>query len=269
MYRLARSTWRPFKSWLIRLVIRRYGVDLGEAADPDPDHYPSFNAFFTRALYPGVRPVDAAVDSLVSPADGRISQLGPIRDNRLLQAKGRDYRLWDLLAGEEELVTPFRQGSFMTIYLSPRDYHRVHMPVSGRLVSMHFVPGKLFSVSDATAQLVPNLFARNERLICRFDTAAGPMIMILVGAIFVASIETVWEGEINEPGNNVSSWHYPGHEPIDLAKGEEMGRFNMGSTVILLFPQDRVEWNPQLQPGSEVQVGGAIGRFRPAPAETP
>jgi len=263
MYRLARCSWKPVKDLLIRFALQRYKIDLTQAADPVPANYPSFNAFFTRALRPDARPIAAGPDAIVSPADGRISQFGRIRDHQLLQAKGREYRLWDLLAGREELVAPFRDGHFITIYLSPRDYHRVHMPFAGRLTAMYFVPGRLLSVNDATAALVPDLFARNERLLCHFETPRGPMIVILVGAIFVGSMETVWEGEVREPARQVSIRDYATHDPIDLAKGAEMGRFNMGSTVILLLPPGAADWRDDLTAGGTLRMGEQIGRFRP------
>ncbi len=262
MYRATRVTWKPFKNLLIREVASRYGVDLFEAENPRPESYACFNDFFTRALKPDARPVAADPDAVASPADGKISQAGYAGDGRLLQAKGRDYSLLQLLAGREDLARAFDGGGYVTIYLSPRDYHRVHMPVTGRLREMIFVPGTLFSVSEATTRLVPDLFARNERVICLFDTAAGPMAVILVGAIFVGSMETVWAGEVRGPAGEPTSWIYTGNRPVVLKKGEEMGRFNMGSTVITLFARDRVTWDPALVPGVRVRMGQRIGRIR-------
>jgi phosphatidylserine decarboxylase len=262
MYRLARSQWTPLKNLLIRFVVRRYRVDLQEAMDPEPTRYPSFNAFFTRALKPEVRPVDGEESALVSPADGSVSQAGRIEQGRLLQAKGHDYALEELLGGDRVLAERFAEGSFATIYLSPRDYHRVHMPLAGRLSRMDFVPGELFSVSDATAQLVPRLFARNERVITLFETAVGPVAVILVGAIFVGSIETVWSGEVRERRGTPVRWVYPADEAPELPKGVEMGRFNMGSTVILVLPKDVVQWARRMQPGERLRMGERIGTLR-------
>lgn len=262
MYQLARSQRPWLKDALIRFVSRQYGVDLSEAANPDPASYDSFNAFFTRALKDDARPIDTAGDSIVSPADGTVSQAGNIHNGRIIQAKGHDYSSLELLGGNRALAERFDGGSFATLYLSPKDYHRVHMPLAGRLTGMDFVPGRLFSVSDATTQLVPGLFARNERVICHFDTAIGPIAHILVGAIFVGSMETVWHGEVRGASNHVSRWDYADHTPIELAKGAEMGRFNMGSTVITLLPPGRVAWNDTLRPGSSVRLGQTIGTLK-------
>lgn len=263
MYRAARCRVRWFKNAFIRLIVARYRVDLAEAADPDPGHYDSFNAFFTRALKPDARPIDAHPLSIVCPADGRVSQAGSIDDDRLLQAKGHDYALLDLLAGDQDQAARYRAGRFATVYLSPRDYHRVHMPLAGRLESMSFVPGDLYSVSDATTQLVPRLFARNERVICHFQGEHGPFVMILVGAIFVGSMQTVWHGEVRAD-RGVTRWDY-GEDAPQLAKGEEMGRFNMGSTVILLLPDGAGAWAPELQAGRAVRLGQAIGQLNAPP----
>ncbi len=268
MYRATRITWKPFKNVLIQEVVNRYAVDMFEAENPRPTSYASFNAFFTRSLKPDARPVAAEPDAVASPADGKINQAGYIHDGKLLQAKGRNFSLLQLLGGSYNLSSDFAEGGYATIYLSPRDYHRVHMPVTGRLREMIFVPGTLFSVSEATTQLVPGLFARNERLICIFDTAAGPMAVILVGAIFVGSMETVWAGEVRGPAGEPTTWLYSGEERIVLKKGEEMGRFNMGSTVITLFGRNRVTWDPALQPGVRVRMGQKIGRLRLAQGES-
>ena len=225
MYRVARSTRPWLKDLLITRISRHYGVNMAEAEQPDLGAYPSFNAFFTRALKPGARPI--ARGSLVSPADGRVSQLGAIRGDTLLQAKGHDFDLTALLAGDGDKAAVFRDGLFHTIYLSPKDYHRVHMPFAGRLESMVFVPGDLFSVSEATTQLVEGLFARNERVICHFETDIGPMAVILVGAIFVGSMETVWHGEVRGRRGQPTSWVYQGDARRPFQPGEEMGRFNM------------------------------------------
>jgi len=258
MYYLARCQWSPLKKALIRFVVNRYQVNVAEAASADLDSYPSFNAFFTRALRADVRPIASESDALVCPADGRVSQAGVITQGRLLQAKGHDFQLLELLAGDTALAAAFADGEFATVYLSPRDYHRVHMPLTGRLRRMDFVPGTLFSVSDATTQLVPELFVRNERVVCIFDTDVGPLAVILVGAIFVGSMETTWAGEIRGTGGMTTRHDYPSPDAPTLEKGVEMGRFNMGSTVILLLPKGKVTWDG-LAPGKMVRMGERIG----------
>jgi phosphatidylserine decarboxylase len=263
MYKLARSKWPALKNLLITRVVKRYSVDLGEAKSSSLDSYPSFNAFFTRALKPGARPIASDDRSISSPADGKVNNAGSIEQGQLIQAKGHGYGLMSLLAGDQALAGKFLGGSYATIYLSPRDYHRVHMPVTGQLLEMHFVPGDLFSVSEATTQLVPELFARNERVICIFDTMAGPMAVILVGAIFVGSMETVWEGEVRGPGNDPTIWRYQDEQAVTIRKGEELGRFNMGSTVIVLLPRGQTHWEETLQPGATVRMGETIGRLTP------
>ena len=260
MYRITRVEWKPFKNMLIREVVSRYAVDMFDAENPRPTSYPSFNAFFTRALKADARPIAQQADAVVSPCDGKVSQAGYIERGRLIQAKGHDFDLLALLGGDKDLAETFEDGAYSTIYLSPRDYHRVHMPLSGKLKGMIFVPGKLFSVSDATAQLIPGLYARNERLICGFDTIAGPMLVILVGAIFVGSMETVWAGEVRAPGKDPTKWLYEGKQQITLKKGEEMGRFNMGSTVITLFGKDSVKWDKAFTAGVRVRMGQRIGK---------
>jgi phosphatidylserine decarboxylase len=262
MYRITRATWKPLKNMLIREAVSRYAVDMFDAANPRPTSYPSFNAFFTRALKPDARPIAHQPDAVASPCDGKVSQASYIRKGRLIQAKGHDFDLLALLGGDRDLTETFEDGAYSTIYLSPRDYHRVHMPLSGKLKGMIFVPGELFSVSDATAQLIPGLYARNERLICGFDTIAGPMLVILVGAIFVGSMETVWAGEVRAPGKDPSTWLYEGKQQITLKKGEEMGRFNMGSTVITLFGRDTVAWDKAFTAGVRVRMGQRIGKVR-------
>lgn len=257
MYRLMRSEIPWLKDLLITRISKRYGVDVAEAAQPDTAAYPSFNAFFTRALREDARPIATA--SVVSPADGRISQMGRIDGDRLLQAKGHDFDLLALLAGDRAHAEQFRDGLFTTIYLSPKDYHRVHLPLAGTLESMTFVPGDLFSVSEATTQLVPGLFARNERVICHFSTALGPMVVILVGAIFVGSMQTVWHGEVRGQRGQPTRWVYRGEQRQQFACGEEIGRFNMGSTVIVLLPKDAITWHSDLQPADGVRMGQPIG----------
>ncbi len=263
MYWLTRSQWPPLKDLLIRTVVRLYDVDLSSARQPDIRDYPSFNAFFTRPLREDARPVDEEETAIVSPVDGAVSQAGRIEEGRIFQAKGQDYSLEELLGGDREWAAAFDGGRFATLYLSPRDYHRIHMPVDGRLLQMSHVPGRLFSVSPATTRVVPRLFARNERVVNIFDTPAGPMALIMVGAIFVASMDTVWAGTVAPASRRVSRWDYSGTPPtpVELAKGAEMGRFNMGSTVILLFGPERIDWEDGLRPGATVQMGERIGEW--------
>ena len=244
---------------LIRWFIRRYGVDMSEAADPDPAAYPSFNAFFTRALRPGCRPT--APSGLLCPVDGAISQFGRITRDQIFQAKGHAYSTAALLGGDEALAAPFADGHFATLYLSPRDYHRIHMPGAGRLRLMRHVPGDLFSVNPATARGVPGLFARNERVVCRFDGPQGPFVMVLVGATVVGSMATVWHGVVNPPRpGRIRDWRYD-DTPVDLARGEEMGRFLLGSTVVLLFPPGPLHFNPVWAPGGSIRMGEAMADF--------
>lgn len=242
------------KNWVIGMFVRHFNVDMEEALEPDYERYPSFNAFFTRQLQEGARPI--AGEGVVCPADGAISQLGDIVDGRIFQAKGQDYSCVELLAGDPEWAEKFAGGSFATIYLSPRDYHRVHMPVAGKLLATSYVPGELFSVNGVTAANVERLFARNERLVCYFDTEFGPMAMILVGAMVVAGIETVWSGQVAPPPKSASSIDYcRTPEPVSLARGEEMGRFKLGSTVILLFPEGAIRWQQQYAAGTPTRLG--------------
>jgi phosphatidylserine decarboxylase len=260
MYRATRARWQPWKDLLIRKAIDLYDIDMATAAQPDPSAYEHFNAFFTRALKADARPLDPDGKAVLCPADGALSQAGDIRDGRIFQAKGRDYSLLELLGGDQAWTERFAGGRFATIYLSPRDYHRVHMPLQGRLEQMLHVPGRLFAVNPTTTSLVPRLFARNERVVCLFDGPAGPMAVILVAAIFVAGIDTTWAGTVTPVGRRVGSWQY-GHDraAVELERGAEMGRFNMGSTVVLLFGQDRVRWNNGLEPGARLQMGQGIG----------
>ena len=244
------------KNLLIRRFIAQYNVDMSEAVDSTPEAYANFNAFFTRALKDDARPIDDA--HVVCPADGAISQLGEINRGRIFQAKGQDYSLQTLLGDDKALTAEFDGGSFATIYLSPRDYHRVHMPVDGTLRSMTYVPGKLFSVNTTTAENVRSLFARNERAICVFDTEFGPMAMILVGAMIVAGIETVWDGQVAPPPRQITTRNYPQDAP-SLKKGEEMGRFKLGSTVILLFGKDKIDWLDKFEALSPTRLGEALG----------
>ncbi len=238
---------------LIRWFIQRYGVNMAEAAEPDPAAYASFNAFFTRALRPGARPLAAA--DWVCPVDGAISQFGAIQQGRIFQAKGHDYSATALLGGDSALAAHFQGGHFATLYLSPKDYHRIHMPCAGRLLRMVHVPGELFSVNPTTARGVPGLFARNERLVCVFDSPQGPWVKVLVGATIVGSMATVWHGTVNPPRpGRVREWDYA-DPPIGLAQGAEMGRFLLGSTVVLLFPPGPLRFNPAWAPGGSVRMG--------------
>jgi len=260
MGKLTHSENRLIKDIFIKQVIRLYGVDMAEAVEPQPEHYASFNQFFTRALRPGARPLAAGKGAVVSPADGVVSQAGAITDGEIFQAKGKRFSATALLGGCEERAAPFSDGVFSTIYLSPKDYHRLHMPLTGTLREMVHIPGRLFSVNAATTHAVPSLFARNERVAAIFDTEAGPMALVLVGAIFVSSIETVWHGVVTPPTiRSVRSWRYQDDAPI-LNIGEEMGRFNMGSTIVVLFGKDQVQWLPGFAAGQAVKMGGQIGR---------
>lgn len=266
MYWLTRLEWAPLKNLLIRQVIKLYKIDMGLAADPEPKHYPCFNAFFTRALRPDARPLATETDAVLCPVDGAVSQAGRIENGRIFQAKGQSFTLEELVGSDPEMTRAFEDGSFATIYLSPRDYHRIHMPLAGSLQQMTHVPGRLFSVSPSTTRTVPRLFSRNERVINLFQTEAGPMAVIMVGAIFVASMDTVWAGTVAPVHRCIQSWDYTGKNlaPVALEKGAEMGRFNMGSTVVLLFGKDAVTWSDLLQPNWKVQMGQRIGSINPS-----
>jgi phosphatidylserine decarboxylase len=260
--RLASCRTKVIKKAFISWFIKRYRVDMSQAINPDPDSYACFNDFFTRALKPEARPIDDAAGSIVCPADGGISQLGDISEGRIFQAKGQMYSTRELLGGDEALAAEFSNGHFATVYLSPRDYHRVHMPYTGRLRHMTVIPGDLFSVNGATAREVPRLFARNERAVCVFDTDIGPMAVVLVGAMIVAGIETVWAGEVAPFKRRICTTHYAPSEPITLAKGAEMGRFKLGSTAIVLFGKDAVRWRDDYAPDSATQMGKAMADAR-------
>jgi phosphatidylserine decarboxylase len=254
VYAVMRCETKWVKNTLIYLISKVAGINADEALSPDPADYASFNAWFTRALKPGVRIFDSAEDAFLSPCDGRISETGALEENRILQAKGKTYTLQNLLANDP-VCDELMDGYFSTIYLSPRDYHRIHMPLAGQLARMIHVPGRLFSVAPYTARQVPNLFARNERVISVFNTKSGPLVMVLVGAMLVSSTETVWAGEVTPNKNkDVSVKDYTGQD-ITLSKGEEMGRFNMGSTVILLMPAETLEGKSELTAGTAVTVG--------------
>ena len=235
----ARCRWRWWKNGLIRVVIRKFDVDMSEAADPDPTHYPSFSAFFTRALKPGARIADADPGSLLMPADGRMSQVGRIESGRIFQAKGQEFAAAELL-GDVAFAAPYAHGWFANVYLSPRDYHRVHMPWTGTLVETLHVPGRLFSVAPWAVRAVPRLFARNERLVCHFETDFGPMCVVMVGALLVSGVETVWNG-VNIPAyaSRPQRTDFRGRG-IRLQRFDEMARFNYGSTVIVLLPGDGI-----------------------------
>lgn len=258
--RLANCRLAWVKLPFIRWFITRYRVDMGEAEVRDPAAFGSFNEFFTRALQPGARPLDDSPASLACPADGAVSELGTIQGDRLLQAKGRHFSTVALLGGDAQDARQFHDGSFITIYLSPRDYHRVHMPVSGTLLKTVYVPGRLFSVNQVTADHVPELFARNERLACFFDTPAGPMALVMVGAMIVAGIETVWAGKACPNHHGLLRADFTGQATnIRLPRGGEMGRFMLGSTVILLFGPGAVRLNDDLCNGRGVRMGESIG----------
>jgi len=257
---LAYSDSPGVSRWLIDTVTRKFGVDLGEAANPDPRAYPTFNAFFTRALKPGARVADPDPRVLLMPADGRISQCGPIRDGEIFQAKGQSFTATELLGGDEAAAAPFRDGVFATVYLSPKDYHRVHMPWTGTLRETVHVPGRLFSVGPDAVRNVPRLFARNERLVCHFDTEFGPMAMVMVGALLVSGVETVWSGvEIPRYGDIVTTKDYRG-EAITLERFAEMARFNYGSTVIVLLPPGVATLDPGLGAETAVRLGQTLAR---------
>jgi phosphatidylserine decarboxylase len=251
-----RSVW--WKNPLIKQFIRRFDVDMSEATAVNAEDYDDFNSFFTRALKPGARSFPQDLHAITSPVDGRVSQVGDITDGQLIQAKRHNYSVNSLLGGDTEQAASFDNGKFATLYLSPRDYHRIHMPCQGKLLETSYVPGRLFSVAPHTTRVIPGLFARNERLVSLFETAAGPMALIMVGAIFVSCMETVWGGVVNPSmGMRQKRDRYDLKDSpvIDLARGDEMGRFNMGSTVILLFGQNRINWDKSLVAGTAVQLG--------------
>ncbi|SHM41920.1 phosphatidylserine decarboxylase [Rhizobacter sp. OV335] len=241
---------------LIRWFVKRYGVDMAEAADPDIAAYPSFNEFFTRALKPGARPIAQA--DLICPVDGAISQFGRIERDQIFQAKGHRYSTTAMVGGDAALAKQFDDGHFATLYLSPRDYHRIHMPCDGRLRRMIHVPGALFSVNPTTARGVPGLFARNERVVCVFDGPRGPFVLALVGATIVGSMSTVWHGVVNPPrAGLLREWRYD-DAPVTLKQGDEMGRFLLGSTVVMLFPAGPLAFNPAWEAGRAIRLGEAM-----------
>lgn len=249
--------------WLTHAIIKRfiaaYQVDMNEAAQSDPTAYRSFNAFFTRPLKPDARTLEQRKSHLACPVDGKVSQIGPINNYAIIQAKGHEYSLGALIA--DEAIDDYRNGQFATLYLSPKDYHRIHMPTDARLLRMRYVPGNLLPVKPSTVARVNGLFAKNERVICEFATAQGPMAMILVGATIVGSIETRWAGNICPPrSQTIQSWDYD-TQHITLAQCEEMGLFKLGSTVILLFGQDMIEWDQALQAGTEIRLGQTLAQW--------
>lgn len=258
MFRLAQSRNRAFKNALMRWFMHKYAVDLGEAEYHDVNDYEHFNAFFTRALKPGMRPQPAAPNILSCPVDGTISQFGPVRQGRIFQAKGHEYTASELLA-DDLLAHSFYNGTFNTIYLAPHNYHRVHMPCSGKLRNWAYIPGRLFSVNPGTARSVPGLFARNERMVAVFDTAFGPIALVMVGAIIVGGIETIWNGRLTPPHlRNAQPTYYEPMHPVVLQRGDELGRFHLGSTVILLAAHGALNWNTSLSAGREVRLGESL-----------
>ncbi len=261
--RLAGARKGALTTAVIRKFIRRYGVDMSEAANPDPAAYATFNDFFTRELKPGARPLAHA--DLICPVDGAISQFGPVEGDQVFQAKGHRYSTTALVGGDAQLAARFQNGHFATLYLSPRDYHRIHMPCDGTLTRMIYVPGELFSVNPTTARGVPGLFARNERVVCVFESARGPFVLVLVGATIVGSMATVWHGLVNPPRSaQVREWTYA-KDQVVLRQGAEMGRFLLGSTVVMLFPQGPLQFNRHWTPTRSIRMGeemaniGALG----------
>lgn len=259
---VANCTWGWVKNPFITWFVKRYNVDMSQAEQTEPTAFACFNDFFTRALKPDARPLDPDPQSILCPADGAISQLGRIEHGRIFQAKGQSFSVLELLGGNAEHAALFQGGEFATVYLSPRDYHRVHMPATGTLTDMIYVPGKLFSVNQLTAENVPELFARNERVVCLFDTANGPMAVVLVGAMIVASVETVWAGMVAPPTRQLTASRYGQSAPI-LERGAEMGRFKLGSTAIVLFGPGHAQWDAAMQAGSAVSMGQSMGRLTP------
>lgn len=262
IFRLTRIRTIWFKNAFIKLFIRQFRVDMTQAIESDPTAYKDFNSFFTRSLRDGARPLATEAGAILCPVDGQISQLGKIDNEQIFQAKKHNYSLTALLGGSPTLASHFIDGEFCTIYLSPRDYHRIHMPVTGSLREMTYVPGKLFSVNQTTVSIIPELFARNERVINIFDTELGPVAMIMVGAINVGSMDTSWHGCITPPyGSEITTWRYE-KETIDLNAGDEMGRFNMGSTVIMLFAKDAVKMNADKSANDMVQMGQRLATVK-------
>ncbi len=260
----AQAKLGPISTAFIKLFIKQYRVDMSEAAESNPSGYKNFNDFFTRPLKDGLRPIDTAEDSLIFPVDGAISQFGKINGDQLVQAKGHDYSAQALLGGDANMSNAFTDGEFMTIYLAPKDYHRIHMPLAGTLESMVYVPGDLFSVNPLTAENVPGLFARNERVVATFNSDKGKFAMVLVGATIVASIETVWAGTVTPPaGKKVRTWHYSQNSEtqISFSKGDEMGRFKLGSTVVMLFEPGMLQFD-EVENGMVTRLGKTCGQLK-------
>ena len=256
MFKLARVQFKPFKNFAIAVYTRLNPVNMSEAMVEDKFAYESLNAFFTRALKPEARPFCQDENTWLCPVDGSVSQAGDIIDGRVFQAKGHDYSLLELVGGDEQLAAKFHDGHFATLYLSPRDYHRIHMPLDGALTHMTYVPGRLFSVATHTVNQIPRLFARNERCVCAFETDDGPMVMVLVGAINVSAIETVWHGLVNR--SKLTTWRYQPDE-VSLQRGEEMGCFNLGSTVIVLADR-QIQWDEHITPGQTIRLGQKLAK---------
>ncbi|MDD6909618.1 archaetidylserine decarboxylase [Actinobacillus minor] len=262
---LAEQRWGTVTHFIIKLFAKQYKVNLAEAEKSQASDYATFNEFFIRPLKAGARPIVEGEKALVLPADGRVSEFGHISDDRLIQAKGHYFNLDTLLANDTEMAAKFKNGDFITTYLSPSDYHRVHMPCDATLRKMIYVPGELFSVNPFLAEHIPYLFARNERVICEFDTAFGPMVQILVGATVTASMSTVWAGVINPPRpNEIVEYHYEteGEKAVHLKKGQEMGAFLLGSTVINLFPKDTITFPEKIQTGAVTRMGETLGTLK-------
>ncbi len=257
MFHLAQVKNGAFKNAFIGSFVKLYGVDLSEAELELVKNYPDFNTFFTRALKAGARPLDPDPKSLISPVDGTVSQLGPVRNGAIIQAKGIDYTVAELLGGSKAAGF-FNKGSFCTIYLAPYNYHRIHMPANGKMREWSYEPGRLFSVSALAQRTIPKLFARNERVCALFETDHGPLAVIMVGALFVGSIETVWNGRVTPPHGQKAGVYSP-MSSVVLLRGRELGRFNMGSTVIILAPPGMVAWRPELKPGVPVRMGASLG----------
>jgi len=262
VYRIARCKWPPLKSRLINSFANHYKVNLAETEQPDLENYVCFNDFFTRALRPDARPLSGDDHTIVSPADGRITEFGDVEAGRLIQAKGLNYGLTDLVGEPRSSAVEIALGCFATIYLAPHDYHRVHMPMAGTLTRTRYLPGRRFSVNAQTAGRIQNLFVRNERVVCWFDTAIGPMVLVLVGALNVSSISTRWLGEI--PSGEPRIWQDRGSPQRRYGRGDEIARFNLGSTVILLLPPGSVSWNADLVAQEPLMLGQSLGRIRSA-----
>jgi len=263
----ANCTAKPWKNWMIRRFARKYQVNINEALLENPEDYPNFNAFFIRRLKPELRPICPSKDAILSPVDGHVRQIGFIEHGKIFNAKGHAFTLYELLGGNLERTSPFLQGAFANLYLAPNDYHRVHMPYKGTLKSMIYIPGKLFSVRESTANTLPRLFSRNERLVLFFDTAIGPMAMILVGAMIVGSLSTVWHGDITRT-SQIQIWHYE-KDPMTFEAGDEIGTFKLGSTVILLFTHTAphlIQWesNTHCSDTASIRYGQKIARINPA-----